>query len=138
MSTEANKDLIRRYFEEAFNTGEDALFDQFFAQDYVDHNSFPEQVPGPQGVREGYTLWRTGFPDSHATIEDIVAEEDRVVVRTRGTGTHLGEFMGIAPTHKRIEVGAISIFRIAEGRIKERWGLTEAAGLASYLQEGTE
>ena len=136
-TTEANKHLVRRYFEETFNTGKDSRFDEFFARDFVDHNGFPGQIPGPQGVREGYRLWCLGFPDTHATIEDIIAEGDKVVIRTTGRGTHLGEFQGVAPTGKSIEIGAISIFRVVEGKIKERWGLTEAAGLADSLREGT-
>ena len=137
MTLDENKTLIRRYFEEAFNSGNDALFDQFFTSDFKDHNAFEGQSPGPAGVRESYTMWRNAFPDSHGVIDDMIAEHDRVVVRTTLYATHHGTFMNIAPTHKRIEIRAISIFRIAKGKIVERWGLTEATKLKDILTGNT-
>ncbi|MGD9116697.1 MAG: ester cyclase [Dehalococcoidia bacterium] len=133
MGIEENKRLIRRYFEEAFNTGEDVRFDEFFSADFIDHDSFPGQVAGPDGVREAYRSWRQSFPDTRGTINDIIAEKDRVAVRTTLEATHLGAFSGIAPTHKQIKLGAVSIFRIVGGKIVERWGLTEGFKLKEQL-----
>ncbi len=74
-------------------------------------------------VKREYRLFRAAFPDLQVTIEDVVAEADLVVIRSRLHATHRGAFQGLAPTGNRIEVEAISIFRIAEGKIAERWGL---------------
>jgi steroid delta-isomerase-like uncharacterized protein len=138
MGVEENKRLICRYFEEAFNTGDDSKFEQFFSPDFIDHNSFPGQAPGPEGVLDSYRMWCGAFPNSRGTINDMVAENDRVVVRTTLDATHLGPFSGIQPTHKRIQLGAISIFRVVDGRIVERWGFTEAAGLREKLLDGDQ
>ena len=89
---------------------------------------------GPVGVREGYEMWSKAFPDNHAELVDIIAEGDKVVVRTIATGTHLGEFQGIVPTNKKIRIEGISIFRLSEGKIQERWGLIEGEKLQKILR----
>ena len=134
MNTNENKSTIVQYYQ-AFNNGEDHRFGEFFADDFLDHNGYPDQPLGPNGVIDGYRVWRDAFPDPKAIIEDIIAEEDKVVIRVTGTGTHQGEFFGIPATGKKIEIGSISIFRVVDGRIKERWGLTEAEKLTRTLQE---
>ena len=134
MNTTENKELVLRYYQ-AFNNGEDFRFGEFFAADFFDHNGYPDQVLGSRGVIEGYRVWRAAFPDSKANIEDIIAEKDKVVVRVMGTGTHEGEFFGIPATGKTIAVQSVSIYRVANGAIKERWGLTEAEKLTRMLRE---
>lgn len=133
MDPEANKNRIREYYS-AFNRGGDVPFEVFFSPDFVDHNGYPDQIKGPDGVREGYRLWTRAFPDCRAELADIVAENDKVVVRTIATGTHRGTFLGVAPTGKGVAVEGISIYRMREGLICERWGLTEGEKLMKSLQ----
>ena len=134
MIAEKNKDLIKQYYF-LFNKGDDIPFENFFSATFTDHNGFPGQAAGPDGVKKGYEVWSRAFPDNHAEIADMIAEGDKVVVRTVATGTHLGEFLGIAPTNKKIRIEAISIFRLSEGKIQERWGLTESDKLMKTLIE---
>ena len=134
MNAETNKIIIKQYYS-AFNKGGDVPFEKYFSSDFVDHNGYPDQIKGPDGVREGYKIWSKAFPDNHAELAEIVAENDKVVVRTIATGTHRGEFMGIAPTGKRVRVEGISIYRMNEGMICERWGLTEGEKLIRSLCE---
>ena len=89
MKTEA-KEVVARYFAEAWNTGRGDRFDDFFAADFVDHNGFPDQRPGADEVKRAYVAFRAAFPDLRSTVDDIIAEGDRVVVRTTLRATHKG------------------------------------------------
>jgi predicted ester cyclase len=130
-----NKEVIKQYYA-VFNEGGDVPFEEFFSSQFVDHNGYPNQMPGPDGVRKGYKFWIKAFPDNHAELVDIIAEGDKVVVRTIAEATHLGEFQNIAPTNKKIEIEGISIYRLSEGKIQERWGLTEGGKLLRILGNG--
>ena len=122
MSVEDNKALVRRWFEELFNEAKLDLADEIVTPDHVSHDpSTPEHLPGPEGERQLVTLVRGAFPDGRITIEDLVAEGDRVAVRWTFRGTHRGDFMGIAPTGKEVEMGAMDLFRVAGGKIAETW-----------------
>jgi steroid delta-isomerase-like uncharacterized protein len=132
-SEATNADLIRRYMEEAFNQGDLAKFDEFFATDFVDHDGSPNQQPGPLGVKAAYAQWREAFPDTHVTIDDLVAAGEKVVLRSTLRATHQGAAMGLPATGKPISIRAISIFRVAGGEIVERWGLIDALGLLRQL-----
>ena len=132
MKTEA-KEVVARYFAEAWNTGRVDRFDDFFAADFVDHNGFPDQRPGADEVKRAYVAFRAAFPDLRSTVDDIIADGDRVVVRTTLRATHLGTFRGIAATGNPIEVEGISIFRVAGGKLVERRGLTDNLGLLRQL-----
>src|ERR1700682_1223137 len=100
MSVEENKTIIRRVFAEALNQGKLELVDQLFTADFVDHST-PEQATGPAGVRDFFSSVRSGFPDIHVSIDDIIAEGSKVVVRTTWHGTHLGRYAGNEPTGKQ-------------------------------------
>ena len=122
MSAEENKALVRRWFEELFNQAKLDLADEIVTPDHVTHDtSTPEHLPGPEGERQLVNLVRGAFPDGRITIEDLVAEGDRVAVRWTFRGTHRGDFMGIAPTGKEVEMGAMDLFRVAGGKIAETW-----------------
>ena len=122
MSAEDNKALVRRWFEELFNEAKLDLADEIVTPDHVTHDtSTPEHLPGPEGERQLVTLVRGAFPDGRITIEDLVAEGDKVAVRWTFRGTHRGDFMGIAPTGKEVEMGAMDLFRVAGGKIAETW-----------------
>ena len=134
MSTEANKALARRYYEEVVNGGNAALVDELFAPDYVNHVAgSPEDLHGPDGERMFDTLYRQAFPDAHLTIEDMVAEGDRVVSRLGYRGTHTGPFQGIPATGRSFVTSGIQKLRIANGRIVEAWTMPDNLGLLQQL-----
>ena len=132
MSTEENKALVRRLIEEAWNEGNLATIDEILSPDYVLHIDAPGP-PGREGYKQDVTMHRTAFPDLRFTIEDMVAEGDKVVLRATLRGTHKGEYIGIAPTGKQITLTAISIRRIEGGQIAEEWVELDMLGLMQQL-----
>jgi steroid delta-isomerase-like uncharacterized protein len=137
MSVEENKALVRRSYEsinQGFETGSfDDLFGGIAPDDFLDHDPFPGQKPGLAGTKETLARYRASFPDSHVTVEEMVAEGDKVVSRVTMRATHAGYFMGIPPTGKRVSVQGIEIFRIRDGKIAELWGEANLMGLAQHL-----
>ena len=135
MSTEENKALLRRSVEEVFSAqGDLDVADEIYAPNYVGHNPLdPEDVRGPEGAKEQARMYRSAFPDVRLSIEEQVAEGDRVVTRWIGSGTHQGEMMGIAPTGNQIRVDGITISRIQDGKVVEDWELFNALGLMQQL-----
>jgi steroid delta-isomerase-like uncharacterized protein len=129
-----NKAIIRRFLEEIFAGGNLELVDELFAPNFVLHDpSIPQEVRGPEGIRQYITMYRTAYPDTHFTIEDQIAEGDRVVTRWTGQGTHQGELMGIPPTGRRVTVTGIEVDRIAGGKIEETWVSYDALGMMQQL-----
>ena len=125
MSTEENKTIAKRVystFTEAIRTRNMNLLDQILTPNGIDHNPAPGQGPGIEGVKQTFAGFSIAFPDLEFTVEDQIAEGDRVVSRVKTQGTHKGEFMGIGPTGKRVTATGIDIVRIANGKIVERWG----------------
>jgi predicted ester cyclase len=122
MSIQENKVLIRQVFEEAVNQGNLAVVDVLFSPDFVDHST-PDQVPGPEGVKSYFASIRASFPDMYVTIDDLIVEGDKVVVRTTWRGAI---YEGIAPTGKQVARTLIQIFRIEGGQILEEWNEGES------------
>lgn len=131
--SEKNKALARRSWEEAFNKGNLALIDELYAPNVLNHNPMPGQPQGREGVKYAVTFFRKAFPDFRMTIDDMIAEGDKVMARFTCSGTHKGELMGIPPTNKPVKVEVIDILRIAGGKIVERWGLIDNMGLMQQL-----
>jgi ketosteroid isomerase-like protein len=128
------KALVRRYFEEVLSGGDLALASDLFADEYVAHDpSLPPLPPGPGGVALHALASRTAFPDQRATVDDLLAEGDRVAVRFTLRGTHLGALLDLAPTGRRVEVRGVAIYRLAGGRIAEGWVGFDALGLLAQL-----
>jgi predicted ester cyclase len=126
MSLEENKALVRRWIE-AYNLmfqDKDKrnldLFDEFMAPDYFDHTNKVDR----EGLKLLFKIAFTGFPDWHETIEDIIAEGDKVWIRLTYTGTHTGEFMGLAPTGTKVTHEGVDIYRIADGQLVEYWSVS--------------
>ena len=132
MSVEMNKAVVRRSIE-ALNTRNWAVLDELTARDYVNHNPLPGAKTGWEGMRDALIGIMNAFPDFRADIDDVIAEGDRVVVRMTVSGTHKGEFMGIAPTNKRVAVGEIIIHRIVGGKVAEEWINADNLGLLQQL-----
>jgi steroid delta-isomerase-like uncharacterized protein len=127
-----NKALVRRQFEELINHKSlEALED--LAPDFVDHQAPPEQPPGPEGVRQWITHLHQVCPDLQVTIEDIVADGDKVVVRNTWRGTHTGPLFGIPATGKPFTLTGIVLWRIEGGKLRERWALVDRWGLHQQL-----
>jgi steroid delta-isomerase-like uncharacterized protein len=133
MSTEQNKAVVRQLIEEVMNRGNISLVDEIMPPDFVDHEGVPGLPPTREGFKQSVPMLRSGIPDFNATIDDVVAEGDRVVIRMTWRGTQTGEFMGMPPTGKSISVGVIDISRIAEGKIVEHWGLADMIGMMQQL-----
>ena len=127
-----NKALVSRFFEEFCNQRRDEVADELIAEDYVSHGPQAPPAEGPDGVRERVGLYQESV-DGHWNVEEIVSAGDRVVARWTGTGTHRGELMGIEPTGLPISVEAISVFRIANGKIAEEWTVWDALGLLQQV-----
>ena len=134
MSTEQNKASVRRLMEEVFNRGKTSLVDELFAPDFVEHEELPPGIPpGREAVKQLPAIFRSAFPDFKVTIDDVIAEGDKVAVRSTWSGTHKGEFMGIAPTGKSVSFGVFDIIRIAGGKFVEHWGQMDNLGMMQQL-----
>jgi predicted ester cyclase len=138
MSLEENKAIVRR-LNEAFNKGNPDLLDDIVAPEYVDHT---RQLKGVESLKQQMMLGRKAFHDYHETIDDMIAEGDKVWVRLTYTMTHTGEFLGVAPTGNEITSRAVDIHRLENGKIVEYWnvsdslGFFEPLGVIEYTEKG--
>ena len=128
----ANKELVRRHFEEIFNRQNLDACDETVADDYLEHarapfsEEEPGRVHGPQAMRTSARWLLDQFPDLHMTIEDIVAEDDTVAVRIFSEGTNLGSLNGVVPpTGKRFAAAQSHWFRVRDGKLVEHWATRE-------------
>jgi steroid delta-isomerase-like uncharacterized protein len=133
MSTEENKALLRRDMGELWGQGNLAVAEEVYATDVVLHNAPPGLPPGIEGVKGVVTAYRAAFPDLHVTIQDEVAEGDRVVLRWTMRGTQKGEFFGIPATGKPMTLAGIVIARVADSKIAEVWASTDQLGMMQQL-----
>ena len=131
MSTEDNKANVRRGLE-AMNERDWAAWDALCAPDIVYHYG-SQTMQGYPAYKQWFSMIDTAFPESGATIDDMIAEGDRVVVRQTYRGTHTGDLMGIAPTGKQVTTTWISIFRLVNGKIVEQWGESDLLGMMQQL-----
>lgn len=128
-----NKAISRRADEELFNRGNLDVADELFAPDFVYHDPAGAELRGPESVKGYAAMLRAAFPDLHQTIEDQIAEGDKVAYRWTARGTHQGELMGIAPTGNRVTFTGIAVARLAEGKIEEMWENYDALGMMQQL-----
>lgn len=130
---QANKALVRRFFEEVWSTGDISRRDEFLAADYRGHMAGADAPID----RDGWTAWFQGFlaafPDARFIVEDLLGEGDRVAARLTMRGTHQGALNGIPPTGRAVVVTGMSIERIVGGRIVEGWNQNDALGLLTQL-----
>ncbi len=132
--SQQNAMLVRRAIEEIWNRGNYAALNDIVAADIVVHAATPgEEIHGPEGIKRFYGMLRTAFPDLRFTVEDQIAEGDRVVTRWTATGTHDGEFQGIPPTGKQVRLTGIDIDRLADGKVVECWPEVNEVGLLRQL-----
>lgn len=122
MSTVDNQTLVEQFFDQVINQRNLAVLSRFVSPNAINH-SVPAGLP--QEPNQFLGLHLGAFPDVRATVEDLLADGDKVIVRVSYRGTHQGAFMGMAPTGKQITVMGIHIFRVANGKLVEHWGLTD-------------
>jgi predicted ester cyclase len=124
----ANKAIFHR-FHEAANTGDAVLLsktiDELVAPDAAIRTPLPIRATGPELLKQVWAMLLRTYPDIHLTVHDVIAEGDKVVGRTTVTGTHQGDFMGVGPTGKSVTYNEMFMFRFADGRVVETWGVVD-------------
>ena len=130
MSTEENKALARRFYEEVWDRGNTDFAFEVFAEDYVRHDLRPTQaLPGPAGQKRIAEDFRAAFPDLRAKVDLVIGEGDFVVGRWTATGTHSGSWGALEPTGQRATFSAMNIFRSDHGKVVEIWNHRDDLGL---------
>jgi len=132
MSTEDNKAIIRRLYEDVFNQRNLALVDELCTTTHVFHNP-PTTLHGREEFKQLLSLYITAFPDARFTVEDQIVEGDRVASRYTFRGSHQGELMGISPTGKQVTVTGIIINRLLNAKVEEGWLNFDALGMLQQL-----
>jgi len=130
---ERNKAVVRRYAEEIWNRGNLTALDEFVADDYVMRDPGLPDIVGPEGLREHIAVIRAAFPDHRLEITGIIAEGDEVAWRWQMHGTHVGEFLGVLPTGRRVTMTGIALYRLTDGKVVERHGEADLLGLLEQL-----
>lgn len=133
VSTEENKAIVRRFVEEVQNGGNIDAVDELCSPEFVNHTAPPGVLPDCEGVKMVTAMFRRVFPDSYITVEDMVAEGDKVATRKAFRGTHRGEFMGVPPTGREVSISLIEIVRVVGGRVVEHWAVGDNLGMMRQL-----
>jgi steroid delta-isomerase-like uncharacterized protein len=134
LMSQDNKMLVRRAVEEVWNQGNYDALREFVSSDIVIHlPAGSNEIHGPEGIQQFFEATRAGFPDLHFTIEDQLAEGDRVATRWSARATHTGEFEGMPPTGKQVTLSGTDIDRIANGKVVECWSYSDDLGLMQQL-----
>jgi predicted ester cyclase len=132
MSTAENKAFAYRILEEIFSQGNLSTMEELFSPDFIIHDP-DKELRGLEQVKQGILRLRAAFPNLHYTAEDMIAEEDKVVVRFIGRGTHRGEFRGVPPTDRDMTYTGIMILRFVEKKAVEYWAVSDALGIYRQL-----
>ena len=133
MSAEQNKILVRRFVDEVQSRGNIDAIDELCSPEFVNHSAPPGVPSNREGVKQVTAMFRQAFPGSYFTVEDMIAEGDKVATRKTFHGTHQGEFMGIPPTGQQVSIGLIDIVRIVDGRVVEHWSMGDNLGMLQQL-----
>lgn len=137
MTPDQNKALYPRFIDQVFNEGRLEMTEEVLSPAYVFRDAPPGTPSGPEGIKKIVTLFRGAFPDLEITIEDQVAEADKVCSRTIMRGTHRGPIFGLAPTGKAVTMTGMTMVRVADGRLVESWVRNDVMGLMSQLAAGS-
>ena len=132
MSAEENKATVRKY-REAHNKNNLGALDAIVAKDLISHSALPGLPPGLEGGKMAHQAFLAAFPDTQTTTQDLIAEGDKAVERYSAHGTNTGAFMGMPATGKKYSIESIVIYRFANGKIVEMWGLNDTQGLMTQL-----
>ncbi len=132
MSTTNTKDVARRLYDEVFNARRLDVIDEITTPAYLEHDPLPGQGEGRDGLRDRVSMLVAAL-DPHFTVEDIIAEGDRVVVRWRNQGTHVDNFLGIPATGRSFDIAGIDIYRIEDDRLAEHWHVVDQLTMMMQL-----
>jgi steroid delta-isomerase-like uncharacterized protein len=124
---------MQRLFDEFVNGRNLDAIEELVAPDFVEHEETPGLAPGREGVRQLFAMLAEAFPDFRMSVEDMIIEGDKGVVRSMLTGTHNGEWMGIPATGRSVKVTIIDIFRVSGGKIAEHWGAVDSGAMMEQL-----
>jgi steroid delta-isomerase-like uncharacterized protein len=133
MGTQENKASASRFLEEVINKGNVAVIDELSSPNFVDHSAPPGVPPTPEGIKAFIAMFRAGFPDLHYTLEDSIAEGDKVVQRATARGTMKGDFMGMPASGKTATWSEIHITRFENGKAVEHWAVVDQLGMLAQL-----
>ena len=125
--------VVRRNTEEVQGGGDFAVFEELFADDFLDHTPQPGRTPDKDGARQLYKTLRTAFPAFHADIHWQLADGDRVTTYKTYYGTHEGLLLGVAPTHRKIHFETVDVMRVRDGKITDHWGVGNLFSLMQQL-----
>jgi steroid delta-isomerase-like uncharacterized protein len=133
MSAEQNKSIVRRWVEEGWNKGNAALIDELFTPNFYQHETGPETVTSSAALKQFHAGYLAAIPDMQFTIDDLVAEGDRVVWRFKASGHQNGPLMGVPASGKAVAVTGIVIFRFEGSRMAEAWLNLDVLGLLQQV-----
>ena len=134
MSTQENKALVRRFYEEVWDRGNVAFAGEVFAEDYVRHDLRPTSpIPGPQGQSKIAAEFRAAFPDLRVTVDLVFGEGDLVAARWTAQGTHTGPWGGQEPTGRAVEFSGVNLWRFRDGKAVEIWNHRDDLGLLEQV-----
>jgi predicted ester cyclase len=138
MSAEEAIAVVRRNTEEVQGKGNYEVFEELFAEDFVDHTPQPGGFSADRnGAHALYKTLRAAFPDFHAEIHWQISDGDRVTTFKTYHGTHHGEFMGFAPTEAKIQFETVDVMRVRQGKITEHWGVANLFSLRQQLERAS-
>jgi steroid delta-isomerase-like uncharacterized protein len=130
---ESNKAIMRRFWD-LWEQGDVNLLDELLAPEYTNHTlATPDLPPGPEGVIEVVSMFRSAMPDLEVVIEDMIAEGDKVATRYALEGTHKGHLFGVAPTGRHLSIKSMTVERLSEGKIVEHWRVTDELDMMRQL-----
>lgn len=132
MTLEENKTVVRRFIDEVFVRQDPAAVDELVAEDFTPH-SWGSVPPGREALKAAQQRVSAGLRDASMTIEDMIAEGDRVAVRLTSRGTHAGEFMGMPPSGKSYEISETHVLRLRDGQVVEHWRDADMLGMMQQL-----
>lgn len=121
-----NSEVVRRVYDEVLNEGRLEVLDELAAPDHVEHNPFPQQSQGVEGLKQRASMVRAAF-NPHFTIEHLIADGDKVAVIWSNSGTHVGEWFGFAPTGKSVVTRGVDVHLLRDGRLVEHWDVVDVS-----------
>ena len=133
MGAAENAALIQRFYDEGWNANDLGVYDELVTPDFVDHQALPGLEPGREGFKMLNVMFRSAFPDVWVTVDQIVADDDKVACRWTSTGTHKGDLFGIPATGNEVKITATVWYRIEDGKLAEGWINRDDVGLMRQL-----
>jgi steroid delta-isomerase-like uncharacterized protein len=131
--SESMKAAAHRFFQEVVNEGRVDVIPELTTEDFVEHETMPGAPEGREAVSWFVTSFRNAVPHLHAEVDDLIAEGDKLAVRSTWSGTHEGDLFGLAGTGKRFAMNVIDIVRFESGKVAEHWGVSDVAGMMQQV-----